>query len=159
MPARKINTSESKNALRMWLRLLRCESMIEQHIRSKLRENFSTTLPQFDVLAELDYENKPMSMSDLSTKLMVSNGNITGVVDRLTRDGHVERVTDSGDRRVQLVSLSQAGRKEFRKMASAHEAWLAELFEDIDKDSISMITGLLSDASDKLKAKTGATES
>ena len=157
MATRKKDVADSKNALRMWLRLLRCESMIEQYIRSKLRENFSTTLPQFDVLAELDYMNKPMSMSELSTKLMVSNGNITGVVDRLTRDGHVERVADSGDRRVQLVSLSQAGKKEFKKMASAHEAWLAELFEDIDKDSISMMSGLLSEASDKLKAKTGAT--
>ena len=157
MATRKKDVADSKNALRMWLRLLRCESMIEQYIRSKLRENFSTTLPQFDVLAELDYMNKPMSMSELSTKLMVSNGNITGVVDRLTRDGHVERVADSGDRRVQLVSLSQAGKKEFKKMATAHEAWLAELFEDIDKDSISMMSGLLSEASDKLKAKTGAT--
>ena len=157
MATRKKDVADSKNTLRMWLRLLRCESMIEQYIRSKLRENFSTTLPQFDVLAELDYMNKPMSMSELSTKLMVSNGNITGVVDRLTRDGHVERVADSGDRRVQLVSLSQAGKKEFKKMATAHEAWLAELFEDIDKDSISMMSGLLSEASDKLKAKTGAT--
>ena len=79
----------SKESLRLWLRLLACESMLEQYVRSNLRAEFGITLPQFDVLAELDYMKKPLTMTELSRQLMVSNGNITGVVDRLHRDAYV----------------------------------------------------------------------
>lgn len=150
-------SNHSKESLRLWLRLLTCESMIEQYVRTKLRETFAITLPQFDVLAELDYVGKPLTMTELSTQLMVSNGNITGVVDRLVRDAYVERLPSPADRRVQLISLSNKGKQEFTKMALQHELWIAAAFEELDVDDIQKITQLLNKANDKLKAKFGRT--
>jgi DNA-binding MarR family transcriptional regulator len=150
-------SNHSKESLRLWLRLLTCESMIEQHVRTKLRETFAITLPQFDVLAELDYVGKPLTMTELSTQLMVSNGNITGVVDRLVRDAYVERLPSPGDRRVQLISLSNKGKQEFKKMARQHELWIGAAFEELDVDDIQKITHLLNKANDKLKVKFGRT--
>ncbi len=147
--------SHSKEALRLWLRLLACESMMEQYIRTKLRHEFGITLPQFDVLAELDHVGKPQTMTELSTQLMVSNGNITGVVDRLVRDAYVERLPSPGDRRVQLIALSVKGEKEFKNMAFQHEQWVADAFRELDIDDIQQITLLLSTANDKLKNKFG----
>ena len=145
----------SKQALRLWLRLLACESMLERHVRSKLRDEFSITLPQFDVLAELDYAGKPLTMSELSTQLMVSNGNITGVVGRLVRDDFVERLPSPSDRRIQLVTLSKKGNKEFKEMALQHEKWIADAFGELAVEEIQTITERLSKTGERLKAKFG----
>lgn len=147
--------NHSKESLRLWLRLLACESMIEQYVRTKLRQEFAITLPQFDVLAELDYVGKPLTMTELSTQLMVSNGNITGVVDRLVRDNYVERLPSPSDRRVQLITLSKKGSKEFKNMALQHQHWVGDAFAELDINDIQKITNLLNKASDKLKAKFG----
>ena len=148
-------SGHSKESLRLWLRLLACESMLEQYVRSNLRNEFGITLPQFDVLAELDYMKKPLTMTELSRQLMVSNGNITGVVDRLHRDAYVERLPSTKDRRVQLISLSEKGRNEFENMARQHENWIASAFEDMDVSDIKRITKLLNKTADKLKTKFG----
>ncbi len=150
-PLNKKNDAQGKDALRMWLRLLNCESMVEQYLRTRLREHYAITLPQFDVLAKLDYMGSALTMSELSNHLMVSNGNITGVVDRLVRDGLVERSATPDDRRVQLISLSKKGGKEFRQMAAAHENWIREIFESIDNTSMREITDLLSEAGETIK--------
>ena len=145
----------SRESLRLWLRLLACESMIEQYVRTKLRQEFAITLPQFDVLAELEYMGKPLTMTELSTQLMVSNGNITGVVDRLVRDNYVARLPSLSDRRVQLITLSEKGSKEFKNMALQHQNWVGDAFAELDINEIQKITNLLNKTSDKLKAKFG----
>jgi DNA-binding MarR family transcriptional regulator len=145
----------SKQSLRLWLRLLACESLLEQHIRTKLRQEFAITLPQFDVLAELDYIKKPLTMTELSTRLMVSNGNVTGVVDRLARDDYVERLPSTADRRVQLITLSKKGSTAFKQMAMQHELWIGEAFVEMAPAEIQQTTNLLNQLSDKLKKRFG----
>ena len=93
------NKERGKQSLRAWLRLLACENLIEQHLRTRLRQDFDITLPQFDVLSELEHAGEQLTMSRLSEKLMVSNGNVTGVVDRLERDEYVIRQASPTDRR------------------------------------------------------------
>ncbi|MFT5349692.1 MAG: DNA-binding MarR family transcriptional regulator [Planctomycetota bacterium] len=149
------DNKHAKEALRLWLRLLACKSMLAQHVRSKLREEFGITLPQFDVLAELDYVGKPLTMTELSNQLMVSNGNITGVVGRLVRDDYVERLLSPTDRRIQLITLSEKGKKAFKQMALQHEQWIAQAFDELTVDEIQQITEQLTQAGDKLKAKFG----
>ena len=115
---------KSKEAIRTWLRLLSCETLVERQLRSLFRVNFSVTLPQFDVLSELERAGRPLTMSELSTELMVSNGNVTGVIDRLEKSGFVQRNRAEHDRRIQYIELSPKGRKEFTIMARQHERWL-----------------------------------
>ncbi len=133
----------SKESLRTWLRLLSCETVIERQLRTLLRQNFSVTLPQFDVLSELERSGDPLTMSQLSKELMVSNGNVTGVIDRLEKTGFVKRVRAEHDRRIQYIELTTKGRNDFDRMASQHERWLADLLSDLSLTEMGKLQQLL----------------
>ena len=136
-------SDRSKESLRTWLRLLSCETLIERQIRSRFREQFRVTLPQFDVLSELERAAEQLTMSQLSRELMVSNGNITGVVDRLEKNGMVSRVRPEHDRRVQYIELTDTGKDAFRRMATKHEQWLAEWLSDVSVEDMEVLQQLL----------------
>src|SRR5437667_10369999 len=108
-----------REELRLWLRLLTCTTLIEEEVRKRLRKRFDTTLPRFDLMAQLDRAARGMTLSDLSKRMMVSNGNVTGLVDRLVELGHVFRRTSDSDRRSQIVSLTTQGQAVVRTMAAA----------------------------------------
>jgi DNA-binding MarR family transcriptional regulator len=132
--------------LRLWLRLLTCTALIEGEIRRRLRENFGVTLPRFDLLAQLDKTPDGMTLGELSSRMMVSNGNVTGLVERLVADGLIARKAAPNDRRAQIVRLTPSGRRSFRAMARAHESWIARIFTDLKPAEISALMGLLAKA-------------
>jgi DNA-binding MarR family transcriptional regulator len=115
-------------SLRLWLRLLSATTRIEDTIRQRLREQFGITLPRFDLMAQLEREPGGLSMGELSRRMMVTGGNVTTIVDQLEKEQLVTRAPQPGDRRSFAVCLTPAGRKTFAAMATAHEAWVVELF-------------------------------
>ena len=115
-------------ALRLWLRLLACTNRVEAPLRTRLREQFRGSLPRFDLMAQLDRHPGGMKMRELSRRLMVTGGNVTGLTDRLVAEGLVERHEDPVDRRACTVQLTMEGRRQFRAMARVHEGWIVELF-------------------------------
>ncbi len=121
----------SKARLRAWLQILKVSRKIEGELREKMRIEFGSTLPRFDVLAALYRERDGMRMSELSKSLMVSNGNVTGIVDRLVGEGMLVRVPVENDRRASIVRLTEAGEKDFAERALVHEGWVSELFSDL----------------------------
>ena len=128
-----------KPQLRLWLRMLSITRMISQEIRRRLRVEFRATLPQFDLLAQLYRERDGLRLGELSRRTMVTNGNITGLADRLEADGLILRETLDGDRRVTVAKLTKQGREAFAAMASAHEGWLRELLGDLDDDALAEV--------------------
>ncbi|MDY0746862.1 MarR family transcriptional regulator [Paucibacter sp. R3-3] len=114
-------------ALKLWLRLLACTTRVENQIRSRLRTEFDTTLPRFDLLAQLERHPDGLTMRELSQRLMVTGGNVTGITDQLEAEGLVAREAHPSDRRSFAVKLTAAGRRQFKKMASTHEQWIVEL--------------------------------
>ena len=120
-------TKEDHQALRLWLRLLSCTVRIENQVRGRLRHEFGTTLPRFDLMAQLERCPDGLRMTELSQRLMVSGGNVTGIADQLEREGLVARTFDPSDRRASTVKLTEAGLKRFREMAASHEQWIIEL--------------------------------
>ena len=135
--------------LRVWLRLLTCSTLIEHGVRQGLHRSFDTTLPRFDVLAQLQRAGKPLSMGDLSRRLMVTNGNVTGLVDRLKSEGLVDRRRSDGDRRVQIVSLTQAGAASFERMAADNRRWVTGMMAGLsrqEKDALFALLGRLKSA-------------
>ncbi|WP_149756578.1 MarR family winged helix-turn-helix transcriptional regulator [Roseivivax sediminis] len=118
----------------MWLRMLKSTRQVEAVLRERLRAEFDTTLPRFDVMAALARYESGLKMSALSGVLRVSNGNVTGIVDRLAEDGIVVRVQVPGDRRASLVRLTRKGQEEFARQAEAHEAWIGELLSDFSAE-------------------------
>ncbi|MEM7569812.1 MAG: MarR family winged helix-turn-helix transcriptional regulator [Pseudomonadota bacterium] len=135
----------SKLSLRLWLRMLSCVMVIEKQVRRQLIDQFGTTLPRFDLMAALERRPDGMVMSELSKSLMVSSGNVTSVVDRLIEDGHVSRTTAANDRRSIIVKLTAKGRREFNRMAEAHEAWFDKLFGDLSDYEIERLLIRLGD--------------
>ena len=119
------------DALRLWLRLLTCTSMIERAIRSRLHARFDITLPRFDLMAQLDRHPQGLRMRELSRRLMVTGGNVTGLTDQLVAEGLVERRDVPGDRRAYAVRLTRAGRKVFAQTAAEHERWVVELLSGL----------------------------
>ncbi|UWQ93285.1 MarR family transcriptional regulator [Rhodobacteraceae bacterium M382] len=111
--------------------MLKATRAVESEIRENLRRDFATTLPRFDVMAALTQHGDGLKMSELSGVLKVSNGNVTGIVDRLVEDGHAAREKVPGDRRASRVILTAKGRAEFAHQAAAHEAWIDQIFAHV----------------------------
>jgi DNA-binding MarR family transcriptional regulator len=134
---------DSKERLRLWIRLLRATRTIEAELRERLKKEFDTTLPRFDVMAALYRCPQGMLMSDLSRFLLVSNGNVTGIVDRLVSERLVTRARRNGDRRTSMVRLTEAGVTQFGAMAAAHESWIGELLGGVGEDETRRLAAML----------------
>jgi len=137
------HSEDHGDELRLWLRLLTCTNLIEGEVRRRLRERFDVTLPRFDLMAQLDKAPDGMTLSDISKRMMVSNGNVTGLVERLVESGHLDRRTSETDRRVQVIRLTRTGRAEFRKMAAEHELWIASIFAELSAKDVQDLMRLL----------------
>ena len=138
-----VDTSIEKQKLRIWLRLLKVSRNIEAELRERFRLEFASTLPRFDVLAALDRAPQGLKMSQLSSVLKVSNGNVTGIIDRQVNDGLVVRAPVGGDKRAMMVKLTEQGQAHFSDMAKAHSQWLNELMSDIDQNDAAVLIELL----------------
>ena len=139
---------DHKTELRLWLRIFTCKMLIEGEVRRRLRDSFDVTLPRFDLMAQLDRTPNGMTLGELSQRMMVTNGNVTGLVDRLVAQKLIDRRPSPTDRRAQIVSLTAEGRKAFRAMARANGNWIAEIFADLTPGEIEILMRLL----DKTKA-------
>ena len=142
-----------KDELRLWLRLLTCTTLVEAEIRRRLRREFDTTLPRFDLLAQL--ERAPaagLTLGEVSRRMMVSNGNVTGLAARLEEEGLVERRVSRTDRRSQVLRLTPRGRREFVRQSAAHEGWIAELLGGLSERERAALHGLLGRAKASVRA-------
>jgi DNA-binding MarR family transcriptional regulator len=135
--------STHPEALRLWLRMLTCTQLIEKQVRSGLRDEFNTTLPRFDLMAQLERAPQGMKMNELSRRMMVTGGNITPVTDQLVKEGLVERMSLPHDRRAWLIRLTPTGRTLFKKMAKRHEAWIVAAFDSLNSRELNQLHTLL----------------
>ena len=148
-------TDEHHQSLRLWLRMLSCTTRIENEIRSRLRTTFDITLPRFDLMAQLQRHPDGLRMGELSKRMMVTGGNITGITDQLEREQLVVRVQDVNDRRASAVKLTPAGRAAFDAMAAVHERWIEEMLADVATDDKATMIALLSTMKRSLRVDDG----
>ena len=127
---------EDHLALKLWLRLLTCTNLVEARLRQNLRESFNSTLPRFDLLAQLDRHPGKLRMGQLSSLMMVSGGNVTGLVAKMEQEGLVSRTPLEEDRRTFEVGLTKKGKRYFDNMARTHEAWIVDMFSELDHDQL-----------------------
>jgi len=148
MAARPMDTetravSDDHGAIRLWLRMLATNRLVETRTRRLLQDRYATTLPRFDLMAQLERAPKGLKMGELGKRMMVTGGNITGITDLLEKEGLVERVADPGDRRAWLVRLTAAGRRAFSTMAKEHEGWIVEAFRPLTGREMAAMAALL----------------
>jgi DNA-binding MarR family transcriptional regulator len=144
-----IDTSGASGAaaLRSWLRLLECSTLVEREVRRRLREDFDTTLPRFDLLAQLDLAHRDrvpgLTMSELSRRLMVTNGNLTALVERLVQERLVSRAAGLSDKRMSIIRLTAAGKRTLEAMTPAHREWVTAMFGGLSLDERDDLYALL----------------
>ncbi|HUA26691.1 MAG TPA: MarR family transcriptional regulator [Steroidobacteraceae bacterium] len=137
-------------SLRLWLRLLSCTNQVEGRVRQNLQSSFNTTLPRFDLMAQLERAPRGLKMSELSQRMMVTGGNVTGITDGLEKEGLVVREVDSADRRVYRVKLTAEGERQFRRMAAEHEKWVVDLFGPLSPRQKRQLMDLLGELKERL---------
>jgi DNA-binding MarR family transcriptional regulator len=142
-------------SLRLWLRLLTCTNQIENRIRQSLQSEFETTLPRFDLMAQLERTPEGLKMSELSQRMMVTGGNVTGITDGLEKEGLVVREVDAADRRVYRVKLTAEGKRQFRRMAGEHERWIIDLFGSLGAKQKKQLTELLGELKAHVNGRAG----
>ena len=141
-------TEDDHHALKLWLRMLACTNVIESEVRQRLKKEFAITLPRFDLMAQLQRSPEGLAMGELSRRMMVTGGNVTGIATALEAEGLIVREPDPNDRRVYRVRLTAAGRRSFARMAKSHETWIVELYAGLSDSE----QGALSELLGKLKA-------
>jgi DNA-binding MarR family transcriptional regulator len=141
--------------LKLWLRLLSCTVRVENTIRSRLRTTFGITLPRFDLMAQLERHPDGLRMGELSKRMMVTGGNVTGIADQLEREELVLRVPDPQDGRAFVLKLTPRGRTAFAQMAAVHQGWVADLFGDVSPDDKARMIALLDTMKRQLNAQLG----
>lgn len=148
-------THKHHQSLKLWLRMLSCTVRIENEIRSRLRSTFGVTLPRFDLMAQLERHPNGLRMGEISRRMMVTGGNITGITDQLEQEKLVVRVQDPKDLRACAVKLTEKGRQVFADMAAVHERWIEELLQDVAFEDKGKLIELLSQMKRHLDAAGG----
>jgi DNA-binding MarR family transcriptional regulator len=143
MDAETRAVSDDHGAIRLWLRMLATNRLVETRTRHLLQERYATTLPRFDLMAQLERAPRGLKMGELSKRMMVTGGNVTGITDLLEKEGLVERTADPADRRAWLVRLTPAGKRTFTAMAEEHERWIVESFAGLSGREMSTMAALL----------------
>ena len=146
-------TEEHHESLRLWLRMLACTNLIEAHVRSQLRLKFQTTLPRFDLMSQLERNPDGLKMGELSRRMMVTGGNVTGITDQLVAEGLVVREDNPKDRRAYIVKLTKEGRRMFKQMAEAHEGWIIEMFDGLAEKDKQQLHALLAQLKQHITAR------
>ncbi|MEO5936822.1 MAG: MarR family transcriptional regulator [Terriglobales bacterium] len=153
------NVGDGRDQLRLWLRLLACTNLIESRVRSRLRVDFDTTLPRFDMLAQLDAASADaphgITMGQLSRRLMVTNGNLTGLTERLVQEGLVRRKASARDRRQQRVALTAQGKRALAAMVVDHKRWIDEMFSRLNAEEVLELYRLVGRLKDSVQSSAG----
>jgi DNA-binding MarR family transcriptional regulator len=143
-----------KDDLRLWLRMLSCARLTEAEIRRRLRARFATTLPRFDFLAQLERMPDGLTPGEISRRMMVTGGNVTGLAARLEGEGLIERRDVREDRRAVTLRLTPQGRREFARQSAARELWVTELLGGLSPGDRATLLRLLDRTRRSVRAAT-----
>ena len=153
IPDRTGSSPRTRVPLQVHLRLARCRNLMMKEMRRSV-ERWNLTLPQFDVLAELARApEQGFTFVELSRLLLVTSGNLTGIIDRLEAEGLVRRETELSDRRMIRMTLTPLGRKRTGEMLPQHGDDVAEMLSTLPRERLVQLNELLGELRDALHAR------
>ena len=143
---KQLQTERSSDSLKLWIELIRCSNILERHVDKNLRQHHGQSISRFDVLSQLErVTDEGLTVGELGQKLIASKGNITGLVNRMIKDGLVTKESKADDRRCFQVKISKEGLTLFKKMANDHASWIESSFSALNIDSMKNMTRLLAE--------------
>ena len=144
-------SERQRESLKLWIELLRYSSKLEQIIDDKLRQNYGQNISRFDVLSQLVRETESgLTVGELAGRLIASKGNITGLLDRMGKDGLIRKQAKTDDRRSYLVHITEKGQSLFDEMAENNALWVEQALKSIDIDHMQEFTQFLNKARNSL---------
>jgi DNA-binding MarR family transcriptional regulator len=144
----------TRESVRAHLRIATCCNLLMREARQRIAGRWNLTLPQFDVLAELARADAGgFTFIELSRLLLVTSGNLTGIVDRLEQQRLVKRHPDGNDRRVIRVALTDKGRRLTDRVLPAHAADIEEILSFMPASDLDQLNALLGRLRDGLHAR------
>ena len=150
----KAMQARTRDSVRTHLRIATCYNLLMREARQRIATRWALTLPQFDVLAELARADAGgFTFVELSRLLLVTSGNLTGIVDRLEQQKLVLRRPDARDRRVIRVALSDKGRRVTAEVLPAHAADIEEILSFMPRVALVQLSDLLGRLRDGLHAR------
>ncbi len=115
-PNSSVSAAVTRNELanRLFFRLYQCANMLHK-TGTRAVEDLGLTTQQWAVMGALSRPEAAdgMSVGDLARYLLVSRQNLSGLISRMERDGHLSNAPDGRDRRSRLISMT----------ASGHDVW------------------------------------
>ena len=148
----KKSEPSGKLGLSVWLRLMKTYNLILRRARRSVGDGL--TLPQFDVMAQLTRMPQGMTSVELSRSLLVSAGNLTGIVDRLERDALVRREAHETDGRATRIHLTAAGRRKMAVLLPRHARDIETIFRPLPRSDIERLRDLLGSLARALEPET-----
>jgi DNA-binding MarR family transcriptional regulator len=136
--------------MRAWLTIVGCFTSVERSLRRQLNHVFRSSLPRYDVLMALVHFPDGLTMGQLAAKLMVSKGNMTGVVRRLQKIECVRQARSRQDKRVQVVTLTGKGHTLWKQMHAEYRSVIEEVLSQLSKTEIKLLTQSLIQAQDRI---------
>jgi DNA-binding MarR family transcriptional regulator len=109
----------------LWIRLATTFNVVYHEIKHQIGKD-RITVPQFDIITCLG-RTRGLPLSELAERLLISGGNVTGIIDRLERDGYVYRKRDDRDRRVVKALLTEKGYEHYKTFLPRYKDIVANI--------------------------------
>lgn len=145
--------SDTLTPERIYFRFVRLQQRVFGEMGQTLKPT-GLSIPQFDVLSTLT-EQEGLSQSDLATRLYVTKGNVSGLIDRLVDAGFVERRSAPGDRRSNAVFLTLEGRKVADEGIQLQKAFVADTLGKLQQTDLKILDGILTQWRDAVRDRVG----
>jgi DNA-binding MarR family transcriptional regulator len=126
-----------------WIHMLRIRHKMQRRETAHLAE-YNLTLPQFDVLAQLSRE-EGITQQCLADRLLVTKGNVCGLMERMVEQGLVERRQDPNDGRAYMLYLTPKGKALLNQVLPAHSRLIAGQIGRLEADKQKQLLDLLSE--------------
>jgi DNA-binding MarR family transcriptional regulator len=131
----------SISAISVWIRFLKAYNLIVREARMRLSDY--CTIAQFDILAQLSREKDGTPLTVLSKRLLVTAGNLTGIIDRMEKLDLVKRIPDAKDRRVTRVQLTEKGKQLAKVVIPRHAKDIDQIFSVLAEKEVVQLKGLM----------------
>jgi len=119
-------------------------SLLEKTIASYLRP-FKLTPAKFNAMMIIKHQGKDKGISqiEIGRKLIVTASNMTHLIDKLEREGYIERLSLKGDRRVNLIKISKAGSDLLDKVWPGYHKKISAISNLLPKEDLNSLSGIL----------------
>jgi DNA-binding MarR family transcriptional regulator len=137
------------DALNAYLAIQRAHNIVNRKVSKKLTK-WRLSVPKYGVILQL-YDHETLALSELSKLIFCGNSNLTTLIDRMERDGLVQRVNNENDRRVKEIRLTEKGKELAPRVIAEYRPFLHQMMSCFSPEEQQALTNLLTRLKERLE--------